>query len=198
MRCFYFNANNFDFVGFSFIILICGDVIYKLISDPITMPVRISNGSYKQQDLEKNKSMIPNLSRTESPSLNDSSGETCNSRPESSTGSINQLESSDDIDNDIKQETNVDNEEETLNVINLVAGKQKNITDDTVLPIIESFDTSLNHYSDDKINNDELLDDINLNGLNDHNENCQPAVSCNGLTFFIGSRLEAKDYHNQW
>ncbi|XP_044008198.1 uncharacterized protein LOC122852461 isoform X3 [Aphidius gifuensis] len=166
--------------------------------DPITMPVRILNGSYNQQDLDKNKSIIPNLNRTESPSLNDSSGETCNSRPESSTGSIHQLESSDDIDNDIKQETNVDNEEETLNVINLIAGEKKNITDDTILPIIESFDTSINHYPVDKIINDELLDDINLNNLNDDDKNCQPAVSCNGLTFFIGSRLEAKDYHNQW
>nr|XP_033340930.1 PHD finger protein 20 [Megalopta genalis] len=173
--------------------------------DPAIMSVK-SSTSYAQEDLDLINSEILNLEQSISPLLSeartpksDSCGETCSSRPESSADSINMTDSADVIDNGfktlpvkseimspIKQEINENLELE----VNTMAAQ---------LGIVES-DVTIKNIQKDLIIKEELKNiKIDDDKTFDKPEELKTKVlSRDGLKFFPGAKLEAKDFNDKW
>ncbi|XP_076246985.1 PHD finger protein MBD-R2 isoform X3 [Calliopsis andreniformis] len=173
--------------------------------DPVIMSVK-SSTSYAQEDLDLINSEILNLEQSISPLLSeartpksDSYGETCSSRPES-TDSVNLLDSTELLDNgykgvplkesiipsSIKQEKNEPSEME----VNTVAVQ---------LGIVES-DVAIKNIQKDLIIKDELKNiKMEDEKVFDKPEELKTKIlNRDGLMFFPGAKLEAKDFNEKW
>ncbi|XP_076228860.1 PHD finger protein MBD-R2 isoform X2 [Nomia melanderi] len=173
--------------------------------DPVIMSVK-SSTSYAQEDLDLINSEILNLEQSISPLLSeartpksDSCGETCSSRPESSVDSVNMTDSTDVIDNGFKtfpiKSENMPPVKEEINEnlemeVNTVAAQ---------LGIVES-DVTIKNIQKDLIIKEELKNiKIEDDKAFDKPEELKTKVlNRDGLKFFPGAKLEAKDFNDKW
>ncbi|XP_018392140.1 PREDICTED: PHD finger protein 20 isoform X2 [Cyphomyrmex costatus] len=170
--------------------------------DPVIMSVK-SSTSYAQEDLDLINSEILNLEHSASPLLSeartpksDSCGETCYSRPESSTDSLNLPDSSEVTDNECKMINSKEEKkipemdkptENSDNKVNTVAMQ---------LGIVEP-ETEMKTSAKDIIVKEELK--LSGNKEFDKSEELKPKVLNRGdLKFFPGAKLEAKDFNDKW
>ncbi|CAL7943861.1 unnamed protein product [Xylocopa violacea] len=173
--------------------------------DPVIMSVK-SSTSYAQEDLDLINSEILNLGQSISPlNLNartpksDSYGETCSSRPNSSADSLNQLDSAESVDNGSKPLTV---KEEIVPTVKQEIVENSEMEVNTMaeqLGIVES-DVAIKHIQKDLTIKDELKTmKIEEEKVFDKPEELKPRI-CNrdGLKFFPGAKLEAKDFNEKW
>lgn len=151
-------------------------------------------------------SEILNLEQSASPLLSDvrtpksdSCGETCYSRPESSADSLNLAENSEVVDNECKMTTP---KEETVTPVKEKSVENSDNKVNTVamqLGIVES-KTAMKTSSKDLIIKEELKG-IKLSEEKefDKSEELKPKVlHRDGLNFYPGAKLEAKDFNEKW
>ncbi|XP_032683770.1 PHD finger protein 20 isoform X3 [Odontomachus brunneus] len=172
--------------------------------DPVIMSVK-SSTSYAQEDLDLINSEILNLEHSISPSLSeartpksDSCGEPCYSRPESSTDFLNPPDSSESADIACKMTTL---KEETMTTVKdrLMENSDSKVNTVAVqLGIVEP--GTIKTVAKDLMLKEELKD-IKLcdDKEFDKEEEIKPKVfSRDGLKFYPGAKLEAKDFSEKW
>ncbi|XP_012214996.1 PHD finger protein 20-like protein 1 isoform X3 [Linepithema humile] len=174
--------------------------------DPIIISVK-SSTSYAQEDLDLINSEILNLEQSVSPLLSevrtpksDSCGETCYSRPESSADSLNLADSSEVVDNECKmtalkedtsvtsvKDKSVDNSDSKVNTVAMQLG------------IVES-KTTMKTSAKDLIIKEELKGiKLSEDKEFDKSEGLKPKIlNRDGLNFYPGAKLEAKDFNDIW
>lgn len=163
-----------------------------------------SSTSYAQEDLDLINSEILNLEHSVSPLLSeartpksDSCGEPCYSRPESSTDSLNPLDSSESIDAGCK----ITQKEETVTMVKDRTMENSDSKVNTVamqLGIVEP--GTMKTVAKDLMLKEELKD-IKLSDDKefDKTEEIKPKVlNRDGLMFYPGAKLEAKDFSEKW
>lgn len=177
---------------------------YFLFLDPVIMSVK-SSTSYAQEDLDLINSEILNLEYSISPSLSeartpksDSCGEPCYSRPESSTDSLNPLDSSESADTGCKMTTMKEDTMTTMKDRLIENSDSKMNTVAMQLGIVEP--GIIKTVAKDLIIKEELKD-IKLCDDKDFDktEEIKPKVfNRDGLKFYPGAKLEAKDFSEKW
>ncbi|KAL6439227.1 hypothetical protein ACFW04_003860 [Cataglyphis niger] len=173
--------------------------------DPVIMSVK-SSTSYAQEDLDLINSEILNLEHSASPLLSeartpksDSCGETCYSRPESSTDSLNLPDGSEVIENDCKME-NLKEEIVTLVKDKLVENSDSKVNTVAMqLGIVEAGTTIKADGKDliikEELKNIKLPDDKEFG----KSEELKPKIlNRDGTKFYPGAKLEAKDFNEKW
>lgn len=165
-----------------------------------------SSTSYAQEDLDLINSEILNLEHSASPLLSeartpksDSCGETCYSRPESSTDSLNLPDSSEVMENDCKME-NLKEEIVTLVKDKLVENADSKVNTVAMqLGIVEAGTTIKADGKDliikEELKNIKLPDDKEFG----KSEELKPKIlNRDGTKFYPGAKLEAKDFNEKW
>ncbi|KMQ97555.1 tudor domain-containing protein phf20l1 [Lasius niger] len=173
--------------------------------DPVIMSVK-SSTSYAQEDLDLINSEILNLEHSASPLLSeartpksDSCGETCYSRPESSTDSLNLPDSSEVMDNECKM-ASLKEEIVTLVKDKLIENSDSKVNTVAMqLGIVEPEATMKADAKDliikEELKNIKLSDDKEF----DKSEELKPKVlNRDGTKFYPGAKLEAKDFNEKW
>ncbi|EFN74931.1 Tudor domain-containing protein PHF20L1 [Camponotus floridanus] len=173
--------------------------------DPVIMSVK-SSTSYAQEDLDLINSEILNLEHSASPLLSeartpksDSCGETCYSRPESSTDSLNLPDGSEVMENECKMASL---KEEIATLVNdkLVENSDNKVNTVAMqLGIVEAGATMKADVKDliikEELKNIKLSDDKEF----DKSEELKPKVlNRDGTKFYPGAKLEAKDFNEKW
>ncbi|KZC14266.1 PREDICTED: uncharacterized protein LOC107192360 [Dufourea novaeangliae] len=173
--------------------------------DPVIMSVK-SSTSYAQEDLDLINSEILNLEQSISPSLSeartpksDSCGETCSSRPESSADSLNMIDSIELVDNGCKA---LSTKCETIHSVKQQISENLEMEVNTMaaqLGIVES-DMAIKNIQKDLIIKEELKNiKIEDDKAFDKPEELKTKVlNRDGLKFFPGAKLEAKDFNEKW
>lgn len=164
-----------------------------------------SSTSYAQEDLDLINSEILNLEHSASPLLSeartpksDSCGEPCYSRPESSTDSLNPLDSSELVDTGCKLITP---KEDTVTMVKDKSVENSDSKVNTVamqLGIVEP--GTIKTAAKDLMMKEELKD-IKLSDDKefDKAEEIKPKLfNKDGLKFYPGAKLEAKDFSEKW
>ncbi|XP_015180714.1 PREDICTED: uncharacterized protein LOC107068609 isoform X4 [Polistes dominula] len=171
--------------------------------DPVIMSVKTST-SYAQEDLDLINAEILNMRHSpvlseDKTSKFDSNNETSCSKPESSADSVNSLETSNltnqeckslstENDSSIKKEESSNDPDAKVNNMAVQLGivepetKMQNVSKDLILP------TELNGFKE--------VDEKELN-KNSNNSKAK-VLTCGGLKFFQGAKLEAKDFNETW
>ncbi|XP_014479377.1 PREDICTED: uncharacterized protein LOC106746825 isoform X4 [Dinoponera quadriceps] len=172
--------------------------------DPVIMSVK-SSTSYAQEDLDLINSEILNLEHSISPSLSeartpksDSCGEPCYSRPESSADSLNPLDNVELVDAAYKmttpkeetvttvKEKSVENSDSKVNTVAVQLG----IVEPGTMKTVAKDLTIKDELKDIKLSDDKEFDKV---------EEIKPKVlSRDGLKFYPGAKLEAKDFSEKW
>lgn len=165
-----------------------------------------SSTSYAQEDLDLINSEILNLEHSASPLLSeartpksDSCGETCYSRPESSTDSLNLPDSSEVMDNECKM-ASLKEEIVTLVKDKLIENSDSKVNTVAMqLGIVEPEATMKADAKDliikEELKNIKLSDDKEF----DKSEELKPKVlNRDGTKFYPGAKLEAKDFNEKW
>lgn len=165
-----------------------------------------SSTSYAQEDLDLINSEILNLEHSASPLLSeartpksDSCGETCYSRPESSTDSLNLPDGSEVMENECKMASL---KEEIATLVNdkLVENSDNKVNTVAMqLGIVEAGATMKADAKDliikEELKNIKLSDDKEF----DKSEELKPKVlNRDGTKFYPGAKLEAKDFNEKW
>ncbi|XP_076282209.1 PHD finger protein MBD-R2 isoform X2 [Lasioglossum baleicum] len=173
--------------------------------DPVIMSVK-SSTSYAQEDLDLINSEILNLEQSISPLLSeartpksDSCGETCSSRPESSADSLNMTDSTEVVDNGFKT---IPMKSETMAPTKQEINENLELEVNTMavqLGIVES-DMTIKNIQKDLIIKEELKNiKIDDDKTFDKPEELKAKVlNRDGLKFFPGAKLEAKDFNDKW
>ncbi|XP_014479380.1 PREDICTED: uncharacterized protein LOC106746825 isoform X7 [Dinoponera quadriceps] len=164
-----------------------------------------SSTSYAQEDLDLINSEILNLEHSISPSLSeartpksDSCGEPCYSRPESSADSLNPLDNVELVDAAYKmttpkeetvttvKEKSVENSDSKVNTVAVQLG----IVEPGTMKTVAKDLTIKDELKDIKLSDDKEFDKV---------EEIKPKVlSRDGLKFYPGAKLEAKDFSEKW
>lgn len=171
--------------------------------DPVIMSVK-SSTSYAQEDLDQINSEILNLEHSASPLLSeartpksDSCGETCYSRPESSTDSLN-LPDNSEVDNECKmaslkeeimtsvKDKLIENSDSKVNTVAMQLG----IVEPGVTMKADAKDLIMK----EELKNIKLSDDKEF----DKSEELKPKLNRDGTKFYPGAKLEAKDFNEKW
>ncbi|XP_076172113.1 PHD finger protein MBD-R2 isoform X2 [Ptiloglossa arizonensis] len=173
--------------------------------DPAIMSVK-SSTSYAQEDLDLINSEILNLEQSISPLLSeartpksDSCGETCSSRPNSSADILNLLDSTELVDNGCKA---FSAKVETMSPVKQEIHENVEMEVNTMaaqLGIVES-DVAMKHIQKDLIIKEELKNiKIEDEKAFDKPEELKTKIlNRDGLKFFPGAKLEAKDFNEKW
>lgn len=163
-----------------------------------------SSTSYAQEDLDQINSEILNLEHSASPLLSeartpksDSCGETCYSRPESSTDSLN-LPDNSEVDNECKmaslkeeimtsvKDKLIENSDSKVNTVAMQLG----IVEPGVTMKADAKDLIMK----EELKNIKLSDDKEF----DKSEELKPKLNRDGTKFYPGAKLEAKDFNEKW
>lgn len=165
-----------------------------------------SSTSYAQEDLDLINSEILNLEHSASPLLSeartpksDSCGETCYSRPESSTDSLNLPDGSEVMENDCKM-ANLKEEIVTLVKDKLIENSDSKVNTVAMqLGIVEAEATmktdGKNLIIKEELKHMKLPDDKEFG----KSEELKPKIlNRDGTKFYPGAKLEAKDFNEKW
>ncbi|XP_025157823.1 PHD finger protein 20 isoform X2 [Harpegnathos saltator] len=172
--------------------------------DPVIISVK-SSTSYAQEDLDLINSEILNLEHSVSPLLSeartpksDSCGEQCYSRPESSTDSLNPPDNSELIDTGYKMTTL---KEETVTMMKDKSMENSDSKVNTVAMQLGIVEPGIIKTVAKDLMIKEELKDIKLSDDKefDKTEEIKPKVlNKDGLKFYPGAKLEAKDFSEKW
>lgn len=176
---------------------------YLFFSDPVVISVK-SSTSYAQEDLDLINSEISNLEHSASPLLSeartpksDSCGETTCSTLESSTHSLNLPDNSEIIDNKVTTPKE-DSDMETIKGNSIDSTEMKVNTVAMQLGIVEPV-TEMKTAVKDLIIKEEFKNiKLSTDKEFDKSESKSKISNRNGLNFFPGCKLEAKDFSEKW
>ncbi|XP_043259702.1 uncharacterized protein LOC122401564 isoform X2 [Colletes gigas] len=173
--------------------------------DPVIMSVK-SSTSYAQEDLDLINSEILNLEQSILPQLSEartpksgSCEEICSSQPDSSAAILNLIDPTEIVDNDCKALTA---KVETMSSIKKEIHENLEMEVNTMavqLGIVES-DVAMKHIHKELAIKEELkhikIEDEKTFGKSEDLK--AKILNRDGLTFFPGAKLEAKDFNEKW
>nr|XP_034186180.1 PHD finger protein 20 isoform X3 [Osmia lignaria] len=177
--------------------------------DPVIMSVK-SSTSYAQEDLDLINSEILNLEQCISPLVSegrtqksDTPKETCSSQSASLADSLNELDSTESVDNgyknlNIKEKDSIKEEVPIKQEANETPEVQVN-TMAVQLGIVES-DMAMKHIQKNLIIKEELKNvKMEDEKVFEKSDELKPKIlNKGGLKFFPGAKLEAKDFNEKW
>lgn len=169
-----------------------------------------SSTSYAQEDLDLINSEILNLEQSISPLISegraqksDTPKETCSSEPALLADSLNELDSTESVDNEyknlnIKEKDSIKEEVPVKQEANEASEVQVN-TMAVQLGIVES-DMAMKHIQKNLIIKEELKNvKMEDEKVFEKSDELKPKIlNRGGLKFFPGAKLEAKDFNEKW